>query len=497
MRITRIALPKDRAFGDGLGAIQMDRLGQVVVIAGRNGSGKSRLLQRLRMLAENFNHGRREGIEVSESEKFLYLHGFVPGLALTDPEHSNKSQLTQAAHDVSLGGTTGMSSALLKIQHAQDLWFEATHPEVTPSAGREKAISDYTNLKEAIQKLLGTDLKRSMEGRAEIFGFHLGGSNLSEGQRILIQLCVAIHSQAHKLSEMTLIMDEPENHVYPSALLDVIETLQKQLTNGQIWIATHSVPLLAHFPSEAIWWMEDGTISHAGTNTEKVLSGLIGDGDRLAKLSDFLNLPANLASVRFAHQCLGVPGTVRAKVGDPQMTQIREAILSRERTGKIRILDFGAGKGRLAAEFLNDSSTTLVLDEWLDYVAFDPSDTDSATCKDEILRIYRDTEGRYFNDWTALRSRFDTKSFDYIVMCNVLHEIDPIQWLQLFGSQMEIQKLLKENGSLLIVEDTKMPVGEKAHQNGFVVLDKLQIKTLFRSKRTIPHLILMRTEMAG
>src|ERR1041384_7508068 len=47
MRITEVrALPKIE-FGDGLGEIAMSRLGQVIVIAGKNGSGKSRLLRRL------------------------------------------------------------------------------------------------------------------------------------------------------------------------------------------------------------------------------------------------------------------------------------------------------------------------------------------------------------------------------------------------------------------------------------------------------------------
>lgn len=64
-------------------------------------------------------------------------------------------------------------------------------------------------------------------------------------------------------------------------------------------------------------------------------------------------------------------------------------------------------------------------------------------------------------------------------MCNVLHEIEPADWLPLFGSEGAIRWLLRPDGFLLIVEDTEMRIGEKAHQKGFIVLDTADIKTLF------------------
>ena len=42
-----------------------------------------------------------------------------------------------------------------------------------------------------------------------------------------------------------------------------------------------------------------------------------------------------------------------------------------------------------------------------------------------------------------------------------------------------IMKSMREDGFLLLVEDMLMPVGEKAHQKGFIVLDTLQLKNLF------------------
>jgi hypothetical protein len=64
-------------------------------------------------------------------------------------------------------------------------------------------------------------------------------------------------------------------------------------------------------------------------------------------------------------------------------------------------------------------------------------------------------------------------------MCNVFHEIDPVNWGALFGEDGLIRYMLKPDGFLLLVEDTEMRVGEMAHQRGFLVLDTAELKALF------------------
>ena len=82
---------------------------------------------------------------------------------------------------------------------------------------------------------------------------------------------------------------------------------------------------------------------------------------------------------------------------------------------------------------------------------------------------------------TDLLADHDKGSFDIVVMCNVLHEIDPKEWLELFKEEGDITPLLKDDfGMLLHVEDMLLPVGEKAYKNGFVVLDTPHIKELFQ-----------------
>lgn len=45
MKITKVNIPK--SVGDGLGDIEMDRLGHIVLLAGKNGSGKTRILAKI------------------------------------------------------------------------------------------------------------------------------------------------------------------------------------------------------------------------------------------------------------------------------------------------------------------------------------------------------------------------------------------------------------------------------------------------------------------
>jgi ABC-type Na+ transport system ATPase subunit NatA len=47
MRITKIDIPKSVDSRDGLEDIKMDKLGQIVLIAGKNGSGKTRILNKI------------------------------------------------------------------------------------------------------------------------------------------------------------------------------------------------------------------------------------------------------------------------------------------------------------------------------------------------------------------------------------------------------------------------------------------------------------------
>ncbi len=551
MRIIKVDIPPTQTNNDGLEEIKMDRLGNVVLIAGKNGSGKTRILNKIfnayqskplkkrlvqsRIEIQNYEsnfassveylkgmHDRLEKVTGPELEKlerdihnqqiyvkdlenaienceneqkwhlietdiqddlYSFVH-FVPkSLDLIDSNNFQKSQLISYASTIDHVGVHHLpQGAFAKIQVIQDRWWNSTHHKTQAEEEViKKSIADYEKLENIIATFLNTKITRTINDEATLFGFPMGQANLSDGQKILLQFCLAIYSQEESLKDLILVLDEPENHLHPSVIIETIEKIQTCVSNGQIWIATHSVPLLAHFDPSLIWYVENNKIFHAGKIPEKVLHSLLGDEDEVAKLQDFIGLPSQYATSRYAFECLFEPEVVSTDSNDPQSFQVRTDLLKKSENNKLRILDYGAGKGRLISNIVDlDESTQEKLIEKIDYIAYDKFSNDKEHCENALTKAYGNCEKKYFNDFTKLLSVYDKGSFDVVIMCNVLHEIDPKDWLKLFENEGTISSLLSDDGILLLVEDHQIPIGEKAYQKGFLVLDTPQLKDLFK-----------------
>ncbi len=552
MRIKRIDIPKSIDNNDGLEHIKMDKLDNIVLIAGKNGSGKTRILNKIfntlnskptktvianaktqleynkrnlasyeqalisydEQLKQNTNQaqidsinrniadliGAKENaiqqisnlefqlnwkqIETSELTESYSSVRFVPkSLDLKDCNSFPKNQIISYATNINSVGIDNLpQGTFAKIQVIQDRWFNSTHQHSQASKEeQESVIADYEKLKQIIDIFLNTPIGRTINDEATLFGFPMGQSNLSDGQKILLQFCIAIYSQETALNDLILILDEPENHLHPSVIIETIERIQKCVSNGQVWIATHSIPLLAHFDPSLIWYVENNKIGHAGKIPEKVLHSLLGNEDEVARLQDFISLPSQYATSRYAFESLFEPGAVLTDSNDPQSFQVRTDLLKLSKTSVLRVLDYGAGKGRLISNIVDlDETNQEKLIESIEYIAYDKFPNDKEHCESALIKAYGNCEKRYFNDFNNLLSVYDKGSFDVIIMCNVLHEIDPKDWLKLFQNEGIISSLLSENGMLLLVEDQQIPIGEKAYQKGFLVLDTPQLKDLFK-----------------
>ena len=548
MRITKINIPKGN---DGLEAISMSSLGQIVLLTGKNGSGKTRILnsifsnlknkpkkadyeqanEQLEILSvkvqqyehhilnlkqqslgnpsieqqiNSYEKTKKQSIiqmenakkiikwdQIETTNNLVELYDavyFVPKkLELRDSYNYAKRHMHTSASSIDKVGVAHLpEGTFAKIQIIQDRWFNVTHPNFQISDDEKRhAILDYEKLNNLISIFFNTLIGRTTDGEATIFGFPLGKSKLSDGQIVLLQFCLAIFSQESSLNDLVLMMDEPENHLHPSVIIKVLDKIIECNPDGQIWIATHSIPLLAHFDLSQIWFVDNGRVNYAGKIPNIVLSSLLGDENEIAKLQDLMSLPAQFATSRFAFESLFNPKAIETNFTDPQSIQIHDKLLELSSTSIIRVLDFGAGKGRIISNIYDlDIEIQQSLSSKLDYIAYDNHDKDRIFCEASLEKVYGTSTKRYFNSIDNLLSNYDKKSFHVVIMCNVLHEIDPKDWLNLFQKDGIITELLADNGVLLLVEDYQIPCGEKPYQNGFIVLDTPQIKELFMIKES-------------
>lgn len=554
MRITEVNIPASE-ITNGLEPVRMHRLGQIVIIAGKNGAGKTRLFSLIksvisskpkksdiqnynyniknkhaRIVSENerieireqalleisnlqtkeqiknditasksiienlnreiehyTNHSNWNYIQTEKIEPIYRIVDFVPKvLGIQEVCYMVKDEIKSSAQNVNNIGVEHLHlGTYSRIQQIQSRWWNATHQNATIKKEEiNEAKEEYKRLNDLLYIFLGTTLDINIDGDATIFDLPLGNQHLSDGQKILLQFCIAIHCQGKSLDELILFMDEPENHLHPSVIIEIIDRLKTSTSKGQIWISTHSVPLISYFDPSCIWYMDKNKVSYAGNIPEVVLKGLLGDEDRIAKLQDFTNLPGILALNRHAFESLFHPNAVTTDKSDPQPLQIREEIKKHLKDGtKIKVLDYGAGKGRLLSNIVENNTEAIeTFNKWFDYVAYDKFDSDKENCLAVLERVYPDYQHRYFNNFSDLFSKHNKESFDVVILCNVLHEIDPREWIDTFDKSSNIAKLLNDNGIALIVEDHAMPIGEKAYQNGFIVLNTSDLKDLFCAK---------------
>jgi energy-coupling factor transporter ATP-binding protein EcfA2/SAM-dependent methyltransferase len=527
--ITKFHVPANELDDVGLQEISMSRLGRFVVLAGKNGSGKSRLLTKLEWYVSarvnvyanlknlniqitNVEHAIKTNPEhelvgnwkrdldslkqqlslafnrvvSNEAAGKLKAVRFVPKqLNLKDPRQTPSSQLTAGFAQAKVPGIANVEqNSLFYVKQLQERWWNATHPQFSGEDNEKNAAtSDYEGFKTTLYKLLREHLGRNVDGEPTLFGRPIFDANLSDGQKVILQLCVALHAQKTDFDNTVFILDEPENHLHPSAVIDLLEALYQAADKSQIWIATHSIPLLAYVASiepMALWFIEDGLAKNSGRAPQKVLEGLLGSDERIGQLNAFTGLPAQLACLQYACESLLAPQVVSDGVHDPQVSQIQKILSGLNAGASVRVLDYGAGKGRLleglAECFVSGNQK---LSELIDYFAFDPFSVDRAQCEQVIQSYFPDDASRYFGTPDDFFSKKDDQSIDVVVMCNVLHEISPRDWTTLFSNDSLIGRSLKEKGFLLIVEDQRIPVGEKAHDHGFIVLDTQHLRTLF------------------
>ena len=516
---------KEHLFGLDENSKPMRDLGNIVVLVGKNGSGKTRILKCIQSIVENAkDYSDPKKIQFEKDIEQIKAWMFVEG----DPEKAsadikdinikldkyyplkteNRDELGQLKivsffpkktdlHDWSKdsyekwitkaekcykGGTEYLadcSTAL--IQKVVNQYWVAKRKVVLKEG--DEIYDKYTQLQDYFKILFESKndlIDFDENGKTILFGQPIASLNLSEGQRLMIQLCVALFAQGAQINDFILLIDEPELHLHPSVAIKFLDQIADKNKNGQIWIATHSLAIASHFDSSCVWHIENSKVSFGKKKASEIVDGLLGNDVDTKKLMNFISFPNKQAVQTFSLECLQNPAVAFTNTNDPQFIQIKSLLKDIQNgDGCLSVLDYGAGRGRIIASFAEDHNFST---NTLDYYAFCPCSSveDEEYCLSSIKQFYdNECSNRFISNENELLN--NKKSyFDIVILCNVLHEIDVTKWL---GVMRNIKSLLKDDGCLLFVEDCQIPVGELPVENGFVVLNTEQLEKLFNTAR--------------
>jgi hypothetical protein len=160
---------------DGLDEIAMRGLNRIVILAGANGSGKTRLLNRVFRGATSGNGtvDRRRGLVCDSIPKKVTPVRFVAkNLDLSNPSEMSAATIVAQANVAENPGTDNLAPAALPyIQRIQNHWWNATHQgNKEPQSVRNEKVQKYQALRELIRTVLGVELERDDDGNVTLFG---------------------------------------------------------------------------------------------------------------------------------------------------------------------------------------------------------------------------------------------------------------------------------------------------------------------------------------
>ncbi len=366
-----------------------------------------------------------------------------------------------------------LSTKLGTIEFNQYLKNKDNLQNIKEELSKQEEYKHFQLFTKYVKDFLGKDFSYETKTKANVLQSILTYNNkpfnivnFSPGQRTLFAYAIMLFfldvSQGTNIHESIIILDEPEKHLHPEAQIALINTLKKiTAKSGQLWIATHSVDILSHLNYDEIIMVKDDEIIKPSRITPgNSLIELMGMEGHIQELSLFINSISEWAYSNFMVECFSDPNVVFNNNQNDQQFQLFCKYI--KDSPKIDLLDYGAGKGRFGV-LINENST---INNKINYYGYEPNKETFNELKkiSSIKGVFSELEN------------INPKQFDYILLCNVLHEINPVDWLITFN---RIKSLLKDKGYLIIIEDKFLPHGENANSFGYLILDNKQLNILF------------------
>jgi energy-coupling factor transporter ATP-binding protein EcfA2 len=305
-----------------------------------------------------------------------------------------------------------------------------------------------------------------IKGTWTLNGRKFNYTDLSDGEKVLFSFAFLLFIQELNtkipIQESLIIIDEPETHLHPELQVLLIKRLKSIIKNsGQPLIATHSIHIISILEPEEIYLVENNKLNNPSSkNISKMIDTLMGFGEDYEKFRDFCFQEYDWGFRHFIAQCLSEPEIINsAKKDDPQIKLFKDAISTRS---NINILDFGAGKGRLGKELSEE-----IRKKAIEYNTYDITNKFNTEIKAVGTKnIYND-----IND-------LPKSNFHFVVMCNVLHEID---LLKIVPELNKVCNSITEDGFLIIIEDKILSKGENPKEEGFLLFAEKELKYLLNT----------------
>ncbi len=293
-------------------------------------------------------------------------------------------------------------------------------------------------------------------------------SLFSPGELMIFYMSVFLSLQKSCNKKRIIILDEPECHLHPKALLKFVKALKESKYFDSIWIATHSLFLIPEFDFNNIIYIENNKIS---PRNSKIYKNILGDllGEDIDRTSQFIASLSQWQYCEYIAECFVEPEVIDVvNSQDEQVLLFLEFIKNKN---KIKVLDFGGGSARLGLSIKQSNSANI------DRITY------------EIYDKKPQYEGTDFKVHKSLKSITD--KYDCVVMMNVLHEIKPDDWASVFA---EIDFLLNEKGYLLFVETAILNKGEMPNETGFLVLDSDELQMLLFSPQKLGSIMIKESQ---
>lgn len=329
MKIASIELKEEQ---NGICPFRRDKLGEklgdVVILTGANGSGKTRLLDMIRRHLQTLEY--KDKLKLTYLDELGMEREYAEAALLQAANYSHYDAVLQLAKKFS-PYVIGKAKKLLAECNYEETALNALLVIEDMAYGYSEEFRDGKKFQEFCEFVSDKfDLKiEKTEKGIHLFGLGAEDAKLSPGQQYLLRIAVACFFNDNQ-DNLLIILDEPELHLHPKAMIHMVEQMRDHFKDTQFWISTHSVELISYVVSavddSTVVQLDQGEVSLLRSNSGKIIESLLGVRDDNLYLQQFYNLPDQYARIRFAVECLGDADTKGGKKNDPQQELITQML---------------------------------------------------------------------------------------------------------------------------------------------------------------------------